>query len=81
MWEYTRLKAGNMLASANQLLKEMHGGNLTSDKVEELEEDGADIEMTEEPAPFMKHTRVRSLISHPKVTKNPEGSLNRAIIK
>ena len=46
MWEYTRLKAGNMLASANQLLKEMHGGNLTSDKVEELEEDGADIEMT-----------------------------------
>lgn len=59
LWEYSRLKAGQMLTAASSMWKEMQGGQHTTEL--RFGDDGADIEMKNEPAPFLKDTRVRGV--------------------
>ena len=80
LWEYTRLKGGNVLNLVNdENFKDLE--NAAEDN--ELNEEEPEIELNDEEPPFlMGQTTTAGLCLSPiKISQNPDGSLQRAAMK
>ena len=80
LWEYTRLKGGNVLNLVNdENFKDME--NAAEDN--ELNEEEPEIELNDEEPPFLmgQTTKAGLCLSPIKISQNPDGSLQRAAMK
>lgn len=79
LWEMTRLKGGQVLDKDDTL--NMDG--VVADNLDELDEEDNEIELNEERPPFLQFTKTKTGISLSpiRITKNPDGSLNRIAMK
>lgn len=80
LWEYTRIKGGNVLNLIDdENLKNVQ--NLAEEN--ELDEEEPEIELNEEEPPFLQGqtTKAGLCLSPIKISKNPDGSLQRAAMK
>ena len=81
LWEYTRLKGGNVLNLIDDAnLQDMQNG---ADDNELLDEDEAEIELNDEEPPFLmgQTTKAGLCLSPIKISQNPDGSLQRAAMQ
>lgn len=76
LWEQTRMMGG-------QVMDEVTNEVDVAEDLDELDEEEQEIELNEDHAPFLQYgtTKTGISLSPIRITKNPDGSLNRAAMK
>ena len=79
MWELSRLEGGQVMNNDN----EFQIDKTLPENLEELDEEDQELEKNEEHAPFLKFSKTKTGISLSpiRISKNPDGSLNRVAMK
>lgn len=79
MWELTRLKGGQVMDKEDEIQME---GNV-AENLEELDEEDKEILLNEDLPPFLKYSKTKTGVnlSPIRISKNPDGSLNRVAMK
>ena len=81
LWEYTRLKGGNVLGLIDD--ENMRNMDQQVDETDMLDEEQPEIELNEDEPPFLvgQTTKAGLCLSPIKISQNPDGSLQRAAMK
>ncbi len=82
LWEYTRLKGGNVLNLIDdENLENMQNPN--NDDFDMENEEAPEIELNDDEPPFLEGqtTKAGLCLSPIKISQNPDGSLQRAAMK